>query len=138
MQGILLRGRALKTSQAYMKNQGESSAANLTSNVNPLTAIANNPFLLSTLGSLTGFGAGGMAGMGTMGMGGVSGYGTQGFQGYPTYQGGMMGMPITGMTPGYGTLQQGMPMQNLQTSGYGYSGTGVIDQTNCKCIRIVV
>lgn len=128
MQGILLRGRAIKTSQAYMKNQGETTTANLTSNVNPLSVIANNPFLLSTLGGLTGLGTNTMAtGMGTMNMGGTSGYGTQGFQGYPTYQGGMMGMPMPGMIPGYGTMQQGIPMQ---TSGFGYTGTG--DQTNSK------
>jgi len=128
MQGILLRGRAIKTSQAYMKNQGtESNTASMTSNVNPFAAIANNPFLLSTLGSLTGIGNTGMTGMG-----GVSAYGVQSFQGYPAYQGGMIGM-----LPGYGvfqgqTMQQGLPIQNQQTSGYGYAGSGVADQANGK------
>jgi len=111
MQGSILRGRALKTSQAYTKNQAQdTTTTNLSSMMNPYAMLANNPMLLNTLGSLTGLS--GMPGMpGMAGMAGMGAYGAQNMQ-YGAYGAGMMGAP---MMQGYGQVQG---MQGM----YGYGG----------------
>ena len=129
MQGSLLRGRAIKTSQAYVKNStSDSTMANLNSMFNPLAAIASNPFLMG-LGGLTGLGGqpqGQMQGMPAM----------QGYQGYPGAMGAMGGMPgmdpMAAMTQGYGMYQQGYmgqqpSMQMPMMQGYGYGAASGYD-----------
>lgn len=108
MQGSLLRGRAIKTSTAYMKNAAtDSNMANLNTMFNPFAALAMNPFLL------------GMGGMGAAPN--VAGYGaqpTQATQGYPAGMMGMPGMPyMGGVQQPYGAVQQAPTMQ---ATGYGY------------------
>jgi len=109
MQGSILRGRALKTSQAYTKNQAQDTGTSSLSNMmNPYAMLANNPLLLNTLSSFGGMQ--GMAGMqGMQGMAGMGAYGAQ----YGAYGAGMMGGQ---MMQGYGQMQ-GMYGQQ---AGYGY------------------
>jgi len=112
MQGILLRGRAIKTNQAHLKNAGNEAAGGI-GGMN-----ASNLMLNPLLASLT---ANALPTTGYM-MGtdpsALAGYATQGLQGQ-LYQGNIMGMggvsvmPQT-INPGYAYPNMTMGVQNPQ------------------------
>lgn len=108
MAGSLLRGRAIKTNQAHIKNAGTESSGLSSANLmlNPLLASisAANPLQMS---SLLASSAGGLA---------LGGYGGQVLPNAQAYQTNLYGMP------GYGYMQTMQPDQTMATnSGFTYS-----------------
>ena len=105
MQGRLLRGRAIKTSQAHIKNTSASDANSLNaSNVmlNPLLALAANPLQANPY----------LMGAGNLGL---AGYGTQALQTSQAYQTNYLGMSGVSVMPqfqSYGALQTDQSMLN--------------------------